>query len=82
MRFGRKMTAAMRPEWGPHVYVPYEALKRTPNLNPNPNPTLTLTPAPTPTLTLTLTLALALTLTLTLTLNLTLTPGERLLHAA
>ena len=45
MRFGRKMTAAMRPEWGPHVYVPYEALKRTPNLNPNPNPTLTLTPA-------------------------------------
>ena len=23
------MTAAMRPEWGPHVYVPYEALKRT-----------------------------------------------------
>ena len=29
MKFGKKMIAAMRPEWGPHVYVPYESLKRT-----------------------------------------------------
>ena len=29
MKFGKKMIAAIRPEWGPHVYVPYESLKRT-----------------------------------------------------
>ena len=29
MKFGKKMIAAMRPEWGPHVYVAYESLKQT-----------------------------------------------------
>ena len=29
MKFGKKLIAAMRPEWGPHVYVPYESLKHT-----------------------------------------------------
>ena len=29
MKFGKKMIAAMRPEWGANVYVPYKALKQT-----------------------------------------------------